>query len=106
MGVLVLFLSRTAPVTGVPAAPGVPELTTRVANVSGWPWLSVWLKLSHQAQSPALLPTEALVCQAWKVAFVLYSSNFCVTIPAAPGVYTLSLHDALRDLLRSPGSES
>ena len=61
--------------TGVPAAPAMPLLTSRVAKVSGWPWLSAWLKSSHHARSPLRLPTEALVSQARKFSSVRYSSN-------------------------------
>ncbi len=66
-GLPALFASSTAPVTGVPALPAVPLLKRRVANVSGWLWLSVWLKSSSHDKSPLLLPTDALASQARKV---------------------------------------
>ncbi len=61
---LALLASRTAPVTGVPVAVVAPELSRRVANVSGWLSLSVRFTLIHQAQSPARSPSEALACHA------------------------------------------
>jgi hypothetical protein len=66
MSALVLLRSATAPVTatGVPVAVAEPLATVRVAKVNGWPWLSVWLTLANQDQSPDRLPSEALVCQA------------------------------------------
>jgi hypothetical protein len=51
----------------VPELTTVPELTARVAKLSGWPSLSVRFTLSHQDQSPARLPSDALACQARKV---------------------------------------
>ena len=76
-GWLALLRSSRAPVTGVPAGPGVPWLTSRVANVSGWLSLSVWLKFRNQDQSPLRLPTEVLASQEWKVWSVLYRSKGC-----------------------------
>jgi hypothetical protein len=58
-GWLVRSRSSTAPVTGVPALPTVPWARVRVAKVSGWPSLRVWVRLKNQDQSPALLPAEA-----------------------------------------------
>ncbi|MNV96215.1 hypothetical protein D3C71_1911950 [compost metagenome] len=61
-GWLLRLSPGTAPVTGVPALPTVPADTRRVGKVSGWPSLSVLLKLRNQDQSPFLLPTDALTC--------------------------------------------
>ena len=58
--------SGIAPVTGVPAAPGTPVLTSLLANDSGCPSLSRWLKLSHHAKLPERSPAEALACQPRK----------------------------------------
>src|SRR4051812_17641118 len=80
-GWFALLRARTAPLTGVPAADGVPALTSRVANVSGCPSLSLWLASSHQLQSPALLPSETLVCVLRKVPSVAYSENGCTCVP-------------------------
>ena len=48
-----------------------PEATVAVVKVNGWPWLSLRFRSIHQDQSPLLLPSEALVCQALKVPLVL-----------------------------------
>ena len=62
-GALALLRPGTAPVTAVPAVPNVPVLTVRVAKVSGWPWLSLWVRCTSHDQSPERLPSEALDCQ-------------------------------------------
>ena len=59
-----LLASSTAPLTGVPALPGVPLATRRVAKVSGCPLLSVRWNPSNHDRLPLLLPTDALVSQA------------------------------------------
>ena len=81
-GWLALLLPSTAPVTGVPALPGVPLLSSRVVKVSGWPWLSAWLTLSSHENRPTLSPSEALVSHARKLAWVLYSENGWLLKPA------------------------
>jgi hypothetical protein len=62
-GALALLAFCTAPVTGVPAEPGVPALLSRVAKVSGWLWVSVRFTLNQYDQRSTRLPTEALACQ-------------------------------------------
>src|SRR4051794_20193413 len=79
-GRLALLRSSAAPVTGVPGLARVgalPWLTKRVANVSGWLSLSVWLKFRNHDQSPLRLPTEVAASQEWKVWSVLYRLKGC-----------------------------
>jgi hypothetical protein len=60
-----LSWSSTAPVTAVPGAAAVgvvPLLTSLVGKVSGWPVLSVRLRLNHHEKPPSRLPSEALAC--------------------------------------------
>ena len=61
----------------MPAAPGVPEATGTVVKVCGWPWLSVRCTLIQNAQSPLLLPSEALLCQLLNVRWVPYKLLGC-----------------------------
>ena len=82
-GVLVLSKPYTAPLLLRLVGSTVKDL---VANTSGWPWLSVRLMFTHHAQSPLLLPSEALAWVAKLVSWVLYKSKFCceTTIFACP----------------------
>ncbi|MDT4858142.1 hypothetical protein FQZ97_925950 [compost metagenome] len=70
------FIPGTAPVTGVPALPTVPALTSRLANDSDCPLLWVREAPSHHDQSPLRLPSDRSSCWPPGDEWLLYRSKF------------------------------
>ena len=81
-GWLFTLLPVAAPVTGVPAEPGLPADCSAVTKVCGGPSLPVRFRCSHHDQSPLLLPSDALVFQLLNVRLELRSSVGADEYPA------------------------